>query len=167
MIIYAFQIQTPCKRNPLIVAADNFQVCHRRNHYHFVNAPASYTISYTRFAMKKQESPNAISPPVRHQNQVKLSTSCPGTKQFIPFSSQLLFNHLKQSVLTPQASDDVHGKDNRSNDCQLAQDVVGLLCTLVHSNVDLCKVIAVCTGEETGKDYQHAPRDSTRATYFS
>ena len=51
-------------------------------------------------------------------------------------------------VHSPHTRDDVHGQDDGSEDCELAEDVGGLLGALVHANVDLGEVVAVGAGEE-------------------
>jgi hypothetical protein len=58
---------------------------------------------------------------------------------------QVAFSVLSRNpnVHTPQASYDIHGKDDRTKDGQLAEHIRGLLLSLVHSNVDLCEVVAV------------------------
>lgn len=51
-----------------------------------------YTILYINFAIKKHANPNTISPPVKHQNQVRFpSYSCPGTQTFIPHRPVMMF----------------------------------------------------------------------------
>lgn len=52
------------------------------------------------------------------------------------------------AVHTPYTSNDVHGKDDGTEDGQLAEDVRCLLLALVHANVDLSEVVAVGAGEE-------------------
>lgn len=51
-------------------------------------------------------------------------------------------------VHSPHTRDDVHGQDDGSEDCELAEDVGGLLGALVHADVDLGEVVAVGAGEE-------------------
>ena len=51
-------------------------------------------------------------------------------------------------VHAPQAGDDVHGQDDRAEDGELAEDVGGLLLSLVHADVDLCEVVAVGASED-------------------
>jgi len=53
------------------------------------------------------------------------------------------------NVHSPHAGHDVHGQHNRTEHGKLAQDIVGLLGALVHPDVDLGKVVAVCSTEQT------------------
>lgn len=52
-------------------------------------------------------------------------------------------------VHSPHSGDDIHGKNNGTQDGELAQNIVGLLCTLIHSDVDLSKVVTVCSRKKT------------------
>lgn len=58
---------------------------------------------------------------------------------------QVTFSVLSRdpNVHTPEASYNVHRKDDRTKHRQLAEHVSGLLLSLIHANVDLCKVVAV------------------------
>jgi hypothetical protein len=51
-------------------------------------------------------------------------------------------------VHAPHTSDNVHGQDDGTEDGELAEDVGGLLGALVHTDVDLGKVVTVGTREE-------------------
>jgi hypothetical protein len=53
-------------------------------------------------------------------------------------------------IHSPHAGDNVHGEDDGTQNGELAENVVGLLCTLVHTDVNLSKIIAVCSRKETG-----------------
>ena len=55
-------------------------------------------------------------------------------------------------VHAPHTSHDVHGQDNGTEDCELAEDVCGLLGALVHADVDLGEVVAVGAGKEAVSD---------------
>lgn len=51
------------------------------------------------------------------------------------------------NVHAPKTCDDIHRQDNSSKNRELAQNVVGLLRALIHSNVDLREVILMRPGE--------------------
>ena len=51
-------------------------------------------------------------------------------------------------IHSPHAGDNVHREDNGTQNGELAENVVGLLCTLIHTDVNLSKVVAVCSRKE-------------------
>jgi hypothetical protein len=53
-------------------------------------------------------------------------------------------------IHSPHSGDNVHREDNGTQNGELAENVVGLLCTLVHTDVNLGKIIAVCSRKQTG-----------------
>jgi hypothetical protein len=68
-----------------------------------------------------------------------------------PKKVTLVFLTWHPNVHAPHAGNNVHGQDDGSEDGELAEDVGGLLCTLVHADVDLGEVVAVGAGEEAAK----------------
>lgn len=52
------------------------------------------------------------------------------------------------NVHAPKTSNDVHGKHDRAEYGELAEDVSGLLLPLVHADVDLSKVIGMRARED-------------------
>ena len=52
-------------------------------------------------------------------------------------------------IHSPHAGDNVHREDNGTQNGELAENVVGLLCTFVHTDVDLGEIIAVCSRKQT------------------
>lgn len=53
-----------------------------------------------------------------------------------------------ETIHPPHARDDVHWQDDRAENCEPAEDVVGLLCPLVHADVDLGEVVRVGAGQD-------------------
>lgn len=53
------------------------------------------------------------------------------------------------TIHAPQTRDNVHGKDDGTQDSQLVQHIVGLLRSLRGADVDLGEVIAVSPAQET------------------
>lgn len=51
-------------------------------------------------------------------------------------------------IHSPHAGDNVHREDNGTQNGELAENVVGLLCTFVHTDVDLGEIVAVCSRKQ-------------------
>jgi hypothetical protein len=84
-----------------------------------------------------------------HQNQVRLSMSCPGTRPSRDISvvipRECNESGKELTIHAPNTSNDVHRQHNRSENGELAQNVRGLLLPFIHANVDLSEVIAMRT----------------------
>lgn len=66
-----------------------------------------------------------------------------------------------EDVHTPHSRDNVHWKNNSTQDSQFAQHICCLLLTLVHADVDLREVIRMGTGEQT-ITCQHSEKNEYR-----
>ena len=85
-----------------------------------------------------------------HQNQLRFSISWPGTRLgLVSLSFAQGHTYFDSPVHTPDTGHNVHWQDDRSEHSKLAKNIRRLLLTFVHPDVDLGKVVAVSTREET------------------
>ena len=93
------------------------------------------------------QSDNTVHPLRNHIAKQTKAKKTPGdAKEPIKVFNVLAWN---DTVHTPNTSDNVHGQDDSTKDGKLAEDVGSLLLTLVHADVDLREVVAVCSRQET------------------
>lgn len=107
---------------------------------------------YDETQLSKSELLNNIVNPLGDQVAPNAEGKKPSSDPEEPLEVALVFLSGNPDVHAPETGYDVHGEDDRAEHGELAEDVGGLFLSLVHADVNLCKVVSMRTGQDpTGK----------------